>query len=81
MSLFCFGWVCPEVALEWTILPFSVDFKSISPRDEVISLNYISIVAFIRKGPLNTAVIYMQSEALFCWLCRLLCTQRCAPPP
>lgn len=48
--------------------------------DEVISLNYISIAAFIRKGPLNTAVIYMQSEALFCWLCRLLWTQRCAPP-
>lgn len=39
--------------------------------DEVISLNYISIAAFIRKGPLNTAVIYMH-EAVFCWLCRLL---------
>lgn len=49
--------------------------------DEVISLNYISIAAFIRKGPLNIAVIYMQSEALFCWLCRLLWTQRCAPLP
>lgn len=49
--------------------------------DKVISLNCISIAAFIRQGPLNTAVIYMQSEALFCCLCRLLWTQRCAPPP
>lgn len=81
MSSFCFGWICPEVALEWIILPFSIGIKSISAMDEVISFNYISIVAFICKGPLNTAVIYMQSEALFCCLRRLLCTQRCAPPP
>lgn len=49
--------------------------------DKVVSSNCISIPAFIRNGPLNTAVIYMQSETLFCLLCQPLWTQRCAPPP